>query len=146
MQQSNSEIADLFAGADVGLALFDAKLSLLACNDLYKTLCGYLNSDISTGVQLQQLMRVTFRGLSMPSVSSFSFLGGAIFLSWTPSEVFVVSSFGGMNSMPSGSVRPMHLMGIRRGVHDGTKSSTEFSETVCVSITGNRPSAGLNPV
>jgi signal transduction histidine kinase len=67
MQQNNSEIADLFAGADVGLALFDAQLSLLACNDLYKTLCGYLSSDIATGVQLQELMRVTFRRLNVPT-------------------------------------------------------------------------------
>ena len=48
--------------------------------------------------------------------------------------------------MPSGNVSPMHLMGIRRAVHDGTKSSTVLSETVCVSIVGSRPSAGLNPV
>jgi hypothetical protein len=34
VQRENTEIADLFAGADVGLALFDAQLSLLACNDL----------------------------------------------------------------------------------------------------------------
>ncbi len=67
MHQSNTEIADLFAGADVGLALFDSKLSLLACNDLYKTLCGYLNSDVTTGVQLEQLMRVTFKRLNVPA-------------------------------------------------------------------------------
>jgi hypothetical protein len=30
------ELADIFAGADVGLALFDADLSLLACNGLYR--------------------------------------------------------------------------------------------------------------
>jgi signal transduction histidine kinase len=64
-QQDNAGIADLFAGADVGLALFDSNLCLLACNDLYKTLCGYLNSDISTGVKLQQLMQITFRRLNV---------------------------------------------------------------------------------
>ena len=68
MQQHNSEIADLFAGADVGLALFDSNLALLACNDLYKTLCGYLNAEVSTGVQLQDLMRVTFRRLNVPTL------------------------------------------------------------------------------
>ena len=66
MQRDNTEIADLFAGADVGLALFDSKLSLLACNDLYKTLCGYLSSELKTGAQLQQLMRLTFQRLNVP--------------------------------------------------------------------------------
>jgi signal transduction histidine kinase len=62
----NTGIADLFAGADVGLALFDAQLCLLACNDLYRTLCGYLSSDLSTGVHLEKLMEVTFKRLNVP--------------------------------------------------------------------------------
>jgi signal transduction histidine kinase len=66
-QRDNTEIADLFAGADVGLALFDGQLHLLACNDLYKTLCGYLSADVSTGVALQQLMRITFKRLNVPA-------------------------------------------------------------------------------
>jgi signal transduction histidine kinase len=61
------EIDDLFAGADVGLALFDAELRLLACNDLYRTLCGYLTTDTTTGVQIQELMRLTFSRLNVPS-------------------------------------------------------------------------------
>jgi signal transduction histidine kinase len=65
-QRVDSEIADLFAGADVGLALFDAELRLLACNDLYKTLCGYLSSDMPTGTQLQKLMQITFQRLNVP--------------------------------------------------------------------------------
>jgi signal transduction histidine kinase len=67
MQRDNTEIADLFAGADVGLALFDSQLSLLACNDLYKTLCGYLSTELKTGAQLQQLMRLTFQRLNVPA-------------------------------------------------------------------------------
>jgi signal transduction histidine kinase len=59
-------IADLFAGADVGLALFDSSLRLLACNDLYRTLCGYISSDLKTGVSLQELMGVTFKRLNVP--------------------------------------------------------------------------------
>jgi signal transduction histidine kinase len=65
-QRDSSEIADLFAGADVGLALFDSQLRLLACNDLYKTLCGYLSSDMPTGTQLQKLMQITFQRLNVP--------------------------------------------------------------------------------
>ena len=65
--RGNSEIADLFAGADVGLALFDAKLQLLASNDLYRTLCGYLSTDLNSGVSLQELMAVTFRRLNVPA-------------------------------------------------------------------------------
>ncbi|NJM28770.1 MAG: PAS domain-containing protein [Rhizobiales bacterium] len=54
-------IDDIFAGADVGLALFDSELRLLACNDLYRSLCGYLLEEASTGTTLQDLMRITFR-------------------------------------------------------------------------------------
>ena len=64
-QQETSEIADLFAGADVGLALFDSHLRLLACNDLYRTLCGYLSTDLKSGVALQELMGVTFKRLNV---------------------------------------------------------------------------------
>lgn len=66
-QQNGNEIADLFAGADVGLALFDANLHLLACNELYRTLCGYLSNDLKSGVELQQLMATTFRRLNVPA-------------------------------------------------------------------------------
>ncbi len=65
--RGNAEIADLFAGADVGLALFDGDLSLLACNDLYRTLCGYLSSDMPMGTKLQELIRITFRRLNVPA-------------------------------------------------------------------------------
>jgi signal transduction histidine kinase len=60
------DLADLFAGADVGLALFDANLRLLACNSLYRTLCGYLDSEAASGQHLQQLMRITFHRLNVP--------------------------------------------------------------------------------
>lgn len=52
---------DIFAGADVGLALFDAELRLLACNQLYRTLCGYLDSEVTTGQPMRELMRMTFK-------------------------------------------------------------------------------------
>lgn len=64
VQDQSAEIADLFAGADVGLALFNSDLQLLASNDLYRTLCGYLSSDLTAGVSLQELMAVTFRRLN----------------------------------------------------------------------------------
>jgi signal transduction histidine kinase len=60
-----TELADLFAGADVGLALFDAELSLLACNPLYRSLCGYLDSEAATGQKLPELMRITFNRLNV---------------------------------------------------------------------------------
>jgi signal transduction histidine kinase len=59
------ELADIFAGADVGLALFDADLSLLACNSLYRSLCGYLDSEAQSGQKLTDLMRITFRRLNV---------------------------------------------------------------------------------
>lgn len=61
-----AEIADLFAGADVGLALFNSNLGLLACNDLYRTLCGYTSADMPTGTKLQELIRLTFKRLNTP--------------------------------------------------------------------------------
>jgi signal transduction histidine kinase len=59
------EIADVFAGADVGLALFDSQLSLLACNSLYRSLCGYMSTEATTGQKLQDLMRITFNRLNV---------------------------------------------------------------------------------
>ncbi len=61
-----SELADLFAGADVGLALFDSSLVLLACNSLYRSLCGYLTTETVNGRSLQDLMRITFKRQSVP--------------------------------------------------------------------------------
>ena len=64
-RNDTSAIADLFAGADVGLALFDGDLRLLACNDLYKSLCGYLTSDMPAGTELRRLMEITFQRLNV---------------------------------------------------------------------------------
>ena len=61
-----SELDNIFAGADVGLALFDAKLSLLACNPLYRSLCGYLTTEAATGRTLIELMETTFRRQNVP--------------------------------------------------------------------------------
>jgi signal transduction histidine kinase len=59
-------LADIFAGADVGLALFDGELKLLACNPLYRTLCGYRDEECATGKSLTDMMRVTFRRQNVP--------------------------------------------------------------------------------
>src|SRR5665213_4426677 len=66
-RQNQSEMADLFAGAGVGLALFDANLVLLASNDLYRSLCGYLGTDMPDGTDLQALVRLTFKRLNTPN-------------------------------------------------------------------------------
>ena len=62
---SAGELADIFAGADVGLALFDSQLVLLACNSLYRSLCGYLDSETTSGQHLSTLMRITFQRLNV---------------------------------------------------------------------------------
>jgi PAS domain S-box-containing protein len=64
--QERSELADIFAGADVGLALFDSELRLLACNSLYRSLCGYLDQEAKTGQALTDLMRISFQRLNVP--------------------------------------------------------------------------------
>lgn len=66
-QDDNAELAYLMAGADVGLALFDSELRLLVCNQLYRTLCGYEDRDVTTGVTLSQLIRISLGRHSMPS-------------------------------------------------------------------------------
>lgn len=63
---TGGELADVFAGADVGLALFDADLVLLACNPLYRQLCGYLTTEAASGRSLQELMEITFRRQNVP--------------------------------------------------------------------------------
>jgi signal transduction histidine kinase len=67
-----SELANIFAGADVGLALFDANLVLLACNPLYRTLCGYLTTEAATGRTLVQLMETTYRRQNVPEAEIVS--------------------------------------------------------------------------
>jgi signal transduction histidine kinase len=61
------EIADVFAGADIGLALFDSQLSLLACNTLYRTLCGYQSNEAKSGQKLQELIRTSYQRLNVPA-------------------------------------------------------------------------------
>ncbi len=60
------EITDVFAGADIGLALFDTQLSLLACNSLYRTLCGYLPKEAASGQKLQELIRISYSRMNVP--------------------------------------------------------------------------------
>ncbi|MFY0615393.1 MAG: PAS-domain containing protein [Hyphomicrobiaceae bacterium] len=66
VQDQNAELAYLMAGADVGLALFDSELRLLVSNQLYRTLCGYQDSDVTTGVPLSQLIRISLERHKMP--------------------------------------------------------------------------------
>ena len=61
IDSSSAEFAAVLSGADVGLALFDSKLRLLACNDLYRSLCGYRPEDIQPGTALTDLIRQSLR-------------------------------------------------------------------------------------
>ena len=60
------EAGALLAGADVGLALFDKDLRLLACNELYRTLRGHSAEEAVTGVLLTDLVRVVLARQEMP--------------------------------------------------------------------------------
>ena len=62
---ASPDLAALFAGADVGLAMFSAELELLACNALYQTLCGYGAGETASGANLRQLMRLTLERQGM---------------------------------------------------------------------------------
>ena len=60
--QAGDEFAAILTGADVGLALFDADLRLLACNDMYRSLCGYRAEDTQPGTPLADLIRRSLAG------------------------------------------------------------------------------------
>lgn len=62
-----SELSTILSGADVGLAMFDAQLRLLACNSLYRTLCGYQPSEVSAGMSLGELMRLSLERQQAPA-------------------------------------------------------------------------------
>jgi signal transduction histidine kinase len=61
-----SEFAALMSGADVGLALFDKDLRLLACNDLYRTLCDYREEETVPGTPFADLVSLSLRRRAMP--------------------------------------------------------------------------------
>jgi signal transduction histidine kinase len=55
----HDEFSAILSGADVGLALFDQDMRLLASNALYQTLCGYTADDIRPGTPLVDMMRLS---------------------------------------------------------------------------------------
>ncbi len=114
MQANHREIDDVFAGADVGLALFDAELKLLACNDLYKMLCGYSSTDVATGVELRQLVRLTFTRLNTP-VSEIDGKLNTIFARLQPGTAYTFRY-----TSPSGSTVEIR----RRRLPNGTAVET----------------------
>ncbi len=61
-QGALSEFAAVLAGADVGLALFDAEFKLLASNELYRELCGYRPDQVTPGTSLAGLIQISSNG------------------------------------------------------------------------------------
>jgi PAS domain-containing protein len=55
----------LLAGADVGLAMYDKDLRLVACNERYRTLRGHSPEEVVAGTLLTELLR---RGLERVDV------------------------------------------------------------------------------
>ncbi|MEZ5843067.1 MAG: PAS-domain containing protein [Hyphomicrobiaceae bacterium] len=60
-REDDDALAAVLSGADVGLALYDDGLRLLACNTLYRTLFGYQASDAVPGVLLADLIRLSLK-------------------------------------------------------------------------------------
>ena len=52
---------DILDGATVGLALFDASLSLVVCNGRYASLFGYTDEDICPGRSIKDLIRLNLQ-------------------------------------------------------------------------------------
>ena len=65
-------LSDLMEGAKVGLALFDASLSLVQCNSRYASLFGYSDEDVCPGRSIQDLIRLnlTRNNLSSERIES----------------------------------------------------------------------------
>ena len=59
MAGAGPDISSLFAGANVGLAMFGPDLQLLACNALYRDLCGYGPGEAIPGTPLADLIRLS---------------------------------------------------------------------------------------
>ncbi len=55
---SFDSLADVLEGADVGLAVFDPALALVACNEKYKTFFRYADKEAYPGVALDTLIRI----------------------------------------------------------------------------------------
>ncbi len=107
----NAELAYLMAGADVGLALFDSDLRLLVCNELYRTLCGYEDSDVTSGVKLGQLIRISLGRHLMPAnevdrlvEKSLSRLEPGVSYSFSYTSTTSRKLLIGRRRLPSGSV------------------------------------------
>jgi signal transduction histidine kinase len=62
----SAELSAVLAGADVGLALFDENLKLLACNPLYRSLCGYQVEETGPGATLSSLMHISLERQMTP--------------------------------------------------------------------------------
>ena len=63
---ASPDFSMLLSGADVGLALFDGEMRLLACNDLYRRLCGYSDADTYLGMSFVELVSLSLRRRAMP--------------------------------------------------------------------------------
>ncbi len=61
-----TELSAVLTGADVGLAMFDANLALVACNDLYRNLCGYSAQQTQPGTTLPDLVTLSLRAQNLP--------------------------------------------------------------------------------
>ena len=64
---SNHLLADVLAGANVGIALFDSGLKLLLCNARYRELFGYTESETRAGTPLTDLVRLTLERQRTPT-------------------------------------------------------------------------------
>ena len=63
LQPSSHEFDDLLAGANSGLALFDSRYQLVACNQLYMDLCGLTGDSTLRGITMMELIRLASRAL-----------------------------------------------------------------------------------
>ena len=60
------EAGALLAGANVGLAMYDKDLRLLACNERYRVLRGHSAEEVVAGTPMMDLVRVVLERLDLP--------------------------------------------------------------------------------
>ena len=63
VRRAVGDLSDLMAGANSGLALFDSRYQLVACNQLYIDLCGLTGDSSLRGITLMELIRLASRAL-----------------------------------------------------------------------------------
>ena len=127
------DFSALMSGADVGLALFDPSLRLLACNSLYRTLCDYREGEAQPGISFGDLVSFSLRRRGMAEDAIASTLDRAVSrLTPGASYTFRYAAVNGREvevnrrRLETGAV--VETVREARALHVGTELGTQFAQ------------------